>query len=196
VRPVDANVEPALGATPPSDGEDFYERTKFWAAAKRYGARNLIATPGSAVALAAGGAILWLYLDRSLTGDGLKALAIAYISLGAALFGIVLAGLAVVAAFFDRDYVRRLREFGTLDQSLFAFWWVAALAVVALLVSVGLTVVAYVGAERGITASVSTIATVFFVSAVLEALALVGTLMRHGLYRAELMADDPGPSRR
>ena len=120
--------------------------------------------------------------------DGLKALGVAYISLGAALLGIVLAGLAVLAACCDRGYVATLREAGTLDFSLFGFWWVSALAVASLLASVGMTVAVYASASEPVVAVVSTLATVLFVSALLEALALVGTMMRHGLYRAELMS--------
>jgi hypothetical protein len=187
VTPVGSEVEPAAGSAPPEE-DDFYDRTRFFSAAKRYGLWDLIGTWGSLLALIAGGAVLWFYLEGWLAGDGLKALGVAYISLGAALFGIVLAGLAVVAAFFDRDYVNQLREAGTLDQALFGFWWVAALAVLSLIVSVALTIVAYVDASRSVTAVVLTVATVLFMSAVLEALALVGTLMRHGLYRAESMA--------
>lgn len=144
-------------------------------------------TWGSTAALAATGVVLWLYLDQSLKGQGLKALGIAYISLAAALFGIVLAGLAVVAAFFDRDYVATLRDAGTLNQSLFGFWWVAALAVTSLIGSVALTVVVYASGGRTATAIALGAATAMFLFALLEALTLVGTLMRHGLYRAELM---------
>lgn len=182
------DVEAAEAGAPSDDGEDFYARTKFWRAARRYGLRDLILTGGSGVAVAAAGAVLALYLCGSLRDDGLRALGVAYISLGAALFGIVLAGLAVVAAFFDRAYVLELREGGTLDQALFGFWWVAALAVVSLLASVTMTAVVYAKSSEGVTAVALTVATALFVAALLEALTLVGTLMRHGLYRAELMA--------
>lgn len=173
-----------------ANGEDFYERTKFWRSARRYGFSNLLVTWGSGVAMLAAGAVLALYLHECLRADGLKAIGVAYISLGAALFGIVLAGLAVVAAFFDRAYVLELRERGTLDQALFGFWWVAALAVVSLLASVSMTVTLYAGSSEAVTAVAVALATALFVSALLEALALVGTLMRHGLYRAELMGRD------
>lgn len=187
MTPLSSDVKPAAGAAPPEE-EDFYESTRFWRAAKRYGWWNLVGTWGTLLALLAGGSALWLYLAGNLRDDGLKALGVAYISLGAALFGIVLAGLAVVAAFFDRDYVNQLREAERLDKALFGFWWVAALAVVSLLTSVVLAVVVYATASRGVTAVALTVATVLFVSALLEALSLVGTLMRHGLYRAELEA--------
>jgi hypothetical protein len=186
VTPVGLDVEPTAGAPP--DEEDFYERTRFWRAAKRYGFTYLLITWGSVVALAAGGGVLWLYLAHHLPADGLKALGLAYVSLGAALFGIVLAGLAVVAAFFDREYVEELRSHGRLDGALFGFWWVAALAVVSVLASVALTVAAYASASRAVTAVAVTIATVMFVDALVEALTLVGTMMRHGLYRAETAA--------
>ena len=114
----------------------------------------------------------------------------AYVSLGAALFGIVLAGLAVVAAFFDRDYVSQLREAGTLGNALFGFWWVAAITVGAVLTSVGLTVAAFAGASEPVTAVVLGIATTLFVGSLGEALSLVGTIMRHGLYRSELAQRD------
>lgn len=138
------------------------------------------------MALVAAGALVWLYLDECIGTAAVKALGIAYTSLGAALFGIVLAGLAVVAAFFDREYVAKLREAGTLSHALFGFWWVAALAVAALVASVALTVAAYADAARGVTAAVLGVATTLFFAALFEALGLVGTMMRHGLYRAEL----------
>lgn len=177
----------AAGGSPPAE-DDFYKRTRFWTAARRYGFRDLLGTWGSAVALAGAAGVLWLFLDGCLADDGLKALGVAYISLGAALFGIVLAGLAVVAAFFDREYIAELRAAGTLDHALFGFWWVAALAVASLLASVAMTVAVYADASRTVKAVALSVATALFLSAVLEALTLVGTLMRHGLYRAELMA--------
>lgn len=183
------HVEPAGAGAPSEDGgDDFYKRTKFWRAARRYGFRDLVLTWGSGVAVVAALGVLVLYLRNSLGDEGLKALGVAYISLGAALFGIVLAGLAVVAAFFDRAYVLELRKGGTLDQALFGFWWVAALAVVSLLASVAMTVAVYAKSSEAVTAVALAVATLLFVAALLEALALVGTLMRHALYRAELMA--------
>lgn len=185
-----SNEIEASGSTPPGEADDFYRQTSFVQAAKSYGGTSLLLTFGTLGALLAGGAILYLYLDNDLSREGVKALGVAYLSLGAALFGIVLAGLAVVAAFFDREYVLWLRERGSLRPSFFLFWWVAALAVGALLASVALTVAAYAGHSRPVTATLLTVATVLFVSTLLEALALVGTMMRHGLYRAEFMALD------
>ena len=173
-------------ATPAASQKDFYERTRFRQSALRYGLGNLLITWGILFALLAGGGVLWLYLADCLNDDGVKALGVAYVSLGAALFGIVLAGLAVVAAFFDREYVGELRAAGTLDQALFGFWWVAALAVASLLMSVALTVAAYADASQEVEAVSLAAATFLFAAALLEALALVGTMMRHGLYRAEL----------
>jgi hypothetical protein len=175
---------------PPHEQPDFYETTRFWAAAKAYGWSNLFVTWGSGGALLSAGAVLYAYLNRDLKADGLQALGVAYISLGAALFGVVLAGLAVVATFFDRDYVKALRNARSLGPSLFGFWWVAALCVFSVLTSVALTVVAYAHSSRAVTALAATIATGLFVGALLEALALVGTVMRHGLYRAELATRD------
>lgn len=184
-----SELQPSSGASPP-ERPDFYASTKFWTVARRYGWCDLIVTPGSLLGLLAAAGVLFLYLNRDLHGSGLQALGIAYISLGAALFGIVLAGLAVVGAFFDREYVAALRDAGTLDQALFGFWWVAALAVVSLLCSIALTVVAYTASPKGLTAAAATVATALFVSTLLEALGLVGTLMRHGLYRAEIAAHE------
>lgn len=184
-----SEMQPATGASPP-ETPDFYANTKFWTVARRYGWYDLTVTPGSLLGLLAAAGVLFLYLERDLHGAGLQALGVAYISLGAALFGIVLAGLAVVAAFFDREYVATLRDAGTLDRALFGFWWVAALAVVSLLCSIALTVVAYTASPKGLTAAAATVATALFVATLLDALALVGTLMRHGLYRAEIAAHE------
>lgn len=172
---------------------DFYTQTTFVASARRYGFSALLLTWGWACGLLAAGGTLFLYLHHCLPDDGVKALGVAYISLGAALFGIVLAGLAVVAAFFDRDYVKQLRDAGTLQQSLFGFWWVAAVAVLSLLASVALTVAVYVKGSEPVVAATLALATGLFVAALLEALSLVGTMMRHGLYRAERIArEDSG----
>lgn len=177
--------------TPPEEGgQDFYESTRFWKAARAYGLDQLILTWGVAVALASAGGILFLFLHDDLPLSGVKAMAVAYVSLGAALFGIVLAGFAVVAAFFDRDYVSKLREAGTLGDSLFGFWWVAAITVLAVLASVGLTVAAFSGASKPVTAVALGIATTLFVASLGEALSLVGTILRHALYRSELARRD------
>lgn len=173
--------------TPPEEEkQDLYESTRFWNAARAYGLDQLILTWGFAVALVCAGGVLFLFLHGDLPLSGVKALAVAYVSLGAALFGIVLAGLAVVAAFFDRDYVSQLREAGTLGDALFGFWWVAAITVGGVLASVGLTVAAFAGASEPVTAVALGIATTLFVASLGEALSLVGTIMRHGLYRSEL----------
>lgn len=175
---------------PEQDGPDFYESTRFWAAARAYGAGGLVLTWGSAVSLASSAGVLFLYLHGDLPLDGVKALAVSYVSLGAALFGIVLAGFAVVAAFFDEGYVSRLREAGTLGDSLFGFWWVAAITVVAVIASVGLTVAAFAKASEPVTAVALAMATTLFVASLGEALSLVGTIMRHALYRSELARRD------
>lgn len=181
----DDNNEPA----------DFYEQTKFFKSARRYGVCSLLLTTGWALGTISACTVLFLYLNDYLRDGGIKALGVAYISLGAALFGIVLAGLAVVAAFFDRDYVRQLRVAGSLHQSLFGFWWVAGIAVVSLLASVVLTTAIYSNASEPVVGAALAFATGLFVAALLEALSLVGTMMRHGLYRAELIAqsDDYPP---
>lgn len=177
--------------TPPEESrQNFYESTRFWNAARAYGLDQLIFTWGFAVALAFAGGVLFLFLHGDLPLGGVKALAVAYVSLGAALFGIVLAGFAVVAAFFDHDYVSKLREAGTLGDSLFGFWWVAAITVVAVLASVGLTVAAFAGASKPVTAVALGVATTLFVASLGEALSLVGTIMRHALYRSELARRD------
>jgi hypothetical protein len=189
MRVTGSEMQPATPASPP-ETPDFYESTKFWTVARRYGWSKLILTWGSLLGGVAAVVVLVLYLNRDLHGAGLQALGIAYISLGAALFGIVLAGLAVVGAFFDREYVAALRDAGTLDRALFGFWWVAALAVVSLLCSLALTVVAYTPSPKGLTAAAVAVATALFVATLLEALALVGSVMRHGLYRAEIAAHE------
>ncbi len=177
--------------TPPEEGgQDFYEDTRFWKAARAYGLDQLILTWGVGVALACAAGVLFLFLHGDLPTSGVKALAVSYVSLGAALFGIVLAGFAVVAAFFDRDYVAKLREAGTLGDSLFGFWWVAAITVLAVLASVGLTVAAFAGASKPVMAVALGIATTLFVASLGEALSLVGTIMRHALYRSELARRD------
>lgn len=176
---------------PPDDGgEDFYESTRFWVAARSYGFGSLLFTWGSAVALGGAGAVLFLFLRGDLTLSGVKALGVAYVSLGAALFGIVLAGFAVVAAFFDEEYVSKLRDAGSLRNSLFGFWWVAALTVAAVIFGVALTVTAFAGASRPVTAVVVSLATALFIASLAEALSLVGTIMRHALYRSELSRRD------
>jgi signal transduction histidine kinase len=184
-----SEMEPAAQASPP-EMPDFYASTKFWTVARRYGYCDLLVTWGSLLGVLAAAGVLFLYLNHDLPGAGLQALGIAYISLGAALFGIVLAGLAVVGAFFDREYVAALRDAGTLDRALFGFWWVAALAVVSLLCSIALTVVTYTSAPKALAAAAVTVATTLFVATLIEALALVGSVMRHGLYRAEIAARD------
>lgn len=177
--------------TPPEErGQDLYESTRFWTAARSYGYDQLLLTWGFAVALGFAGGVLYLFLHGDLPLDGVKALAVAYVSLGAALFGIVLAGLAVVAAFFDRDYVSQLRKAGTLGDALFGFWWVAAITVAAVLTSVGLTAAAFAGASKPVMAVALAVATTLFVASLGEALSLVGTIMRHGLYRSELAQRD------
>jgi hypothetical protein len=175
---------------PEDGGKDFYESTRFWAAARSYGFGSLVFTWGSAVALSGAGAVLFLFLHGDLSLDGIKALGVAYVSLGAALFGIVLAGFAVVAAFFDDDYVSELKKAGTLANALFGFWWVAAITVASVICSVGLTVTAFAGGSRAVTAAILTLATALFIASLSEALSLVGTIMRHALYRSELSRRD------
>lgn len=179
---------------PPDESEaeqDLYRQTGFVLMAASYGLRDLLVTWGSFFGLAAAAGVGYLYIKDILSDEGLKVLSVSYVSLEAALFGIVLAGLAVVATFFDPRYTEFLRKSGALKDTLFLFWWVAALAATSLLASVALTVTSTVGAAKGINAVAVILATLLFVSALIEALALVGTLMRHGIYRAEFLRQNP-----
>lgn len=69
---------------------------------------------------------------------------------------------------------------------MFAFWWVAALAVVALFASVGFVVVTWTTHDLVPTTIALGVASFLFAAALAESLSLVGSMMRHGLYRAEL----------
>lgn len=179
-----SEARPVVPSEPAS--QDFYERTRFWTVARRYGLSALLLTWGSAFATVAASALVVLYCLDVISVSALKALAVAYTSIAAALFGIVLAGLAVVAAFFDKQYAALLREHGVLDRALFGFWWVAALAVVALFASIAFIVTAWATRDTVPLAIALGLSSVTFAAALGEALALVGSLMRHGLYRAEL----------
>lgn len=184
------------GVMPPPEesepGHDLRKETRFSVLAVNYGLDPLVRTWGSFFGAVASTGVGYLYIRDILTNEGLKTLSVSYVSLSAALFGIVLAGLAVVATFFDPRYTEFLRRSGSLKNTLFLFWWVATLAVLSLLASVALTVTSAVDAAKAINAVAVVLATFLFVSAVIEALALVGTLMRHGIYRAEFLRADHG----
>ncbi len=67
--------------TPPEeDGQDFYESTRFWTAARAYGLNNLVLTWGSAVSLASAGGVIFLddigagHIGRHQVGGELDAL--------------------------------------------------------------------------------------------------------------------------
>lgn len=172
-----------------------WESSTFLAAARNFGYRNLFVTPGIAVALASGLVLGILYATQLPTGIA-RVLALGYLSLGAALLGIVLAGLAVVAAFFDPSYSARLARVGSLTGALFMFWWVAAIAVAAIASSLASLIVFAAVSSQPTRATFLAIATTLFFAALLETLALVGTVMRHGLYRAALHKNNQDPTHR
>jgi len=181
----------------PSDGESpdevAYQETRFLPAAAEYGWRNLLLTRSLFVAaiLAAGAGLF--YRQRDIGPDVVVSGAGSYVALSAALFGIVLAGLAVIAAFFDPAYVKLLHRAEVLRPSLFAFWWVAFLAVVALVAALVVQYTAGAIHARCIVGTEFTIATFLFLFAIFEALSLVGTVMRHGLWRARWLTDSGPP---
>lgn len=166
-----------------------YARTAFRRAASEYGWWNLIGTWSLVVAALLAGAAALFFRQRNVSTDVVVSVAGSFIALSAALFGIVLAGLAVVAAFFDPTYLRQLHATDTLRRSLFAFWWVAALTVCALVAAVVVQFTAGSIHARCVVGTEFTIATFLFLLAIFEALSLVGTVMRHGLWRARMLFD-------
>lgn len=73
---------------------------------------------------------LAFFIPRSFFQGNLNALAAAELGVASALVGIILAGLAILAVFLDREYVEILAKTGGgLEEDLFMFWFTAALAV-------------------------------------------------------------------
>ena len=185
--------EPAHRATAPFPIEaakaeaELWAQTQFRNAARDFGYRNLLLT-GSSIsplipAIAAG---VLFGLHKLAAGDAVT-IALALVSIAAALLGLVLAGLAVVAAFFDPEYVRTLSQRGSLRGALFLFWWVALVAICSVTSSVVLLVTAQATSSRGALAATSAVAAYFFFFTLFETFALVGNVLRHGVYRAEIV---------
>jgi hypothetical protein len=109
---------------------------------------------------------------------------VAFLGLAAALFGIVLAGLAIVGVFFDRDYAVIAYRSKLLEKSLFLFWWVGTLAVIAICTASLTLLLALVSHCAALLAPAVGVSAFFFFATLLESLSLLGHLMRQGMYRA------------
>lgn len=166
-----------------------HQSTEFIAVARDYGLAPLLLTPG--VKAAAGPAVLvgLLVALGALGQSALASLGLGLIICSTALFALVLAILSTGASIFDRPYAEALDRVGTLRPALFAFWWTAALAAGALVAAVCLAVVAEAQAPVALAAAIAGIASFLGLCALLETLALGGTIMRHSLYRALVAAD-------
>jgi hypothetical protein len=160
--------------------------SRFVPSARQYGVAHLLWRNRSLwLALLFGSAIPALFATEQLPAGAGKDLALGILSLAAALFGIVIAALAVVAAFFDKDYALRLDSVGSLQRSLFAFWWVAVVAVGALTAGMAFLITSLATECSTVLAIASAPASVLFFAALFESLSLVSMLMLHGLYRAQ-----------
>lgn len=59
-----------------------------------------------------------------------------------AILGVILAGLAIVVVFLDREYLKVLERAGGVHADFFPFWFTAALAVVTVVLDVALVLIA------------------------------------------------------
>jgi hypothetical protein len=166
------------------DGDDL-RRWGFWQAANRFGARDLVLRGENGVAVVSTASVVVLSATDTLSPDRLTTIATGYLAIGGALFGLVLAGLAVFAAFLQPDYAKLVTRAGVFPDILFEFVWVAALTVC----SIGLAIVVLVqtGAttEDGANSTTIGLSTFFFVAALGSGLRLVYELMMQGVLREE-----------
>lgn len=117
-------------------------------------------------------------------------LAAAQLGVASALFGIVLAGLAVIVAFLNESYVKLLASAGEgLEEDFFPFWFTAVLAVCSITLStaallLGQQTVQYIPART----AVFTLNWLFLWT-VFSALNLVPFTAAHGINRALQILD-------
>lgn len=153
----------------------------FWSVAAE-NRRDVASWDVLAAALLAGVAVLLTpdrVIDRTLPG-----LLQAEVQAVGALFGFVIAGLAVVVAFFDARFLKLLKRTTTgVSGSFWPFWLISAIAVCSLMAS-GISLVV-VGFDCPLADRIAFAVTTFFgVWALLAALRLIQFIVAQGVSRA------------
>ena len=138
------------------------------------------------VALPVAGVSAAFVTDKMLT-DGLHELLLGEVTAIAALFGFIVAGLAVVVAFLDERFLQFLaREDQDFVGNFWPFWLVAGLAVISLALSgAGLIIVA--GAHARVARYVFGVTTLFALWALFASLRLVQFIVAQGVSRALIL---------
>jgi hypothetical protein len=122
----------------------------------------------------------------TLSADDLRDVSSGYLSLAGALFGAVLAGLAVIVVFLTPTYRDALRRVGELESTLFDPIWVAAVNVTALIAGIGLLATSRASDNTAVLTVAAAVASFTFFAALINTLWLVVEALRHGIYAAEL----------
>lgn len=118
-------------------------------------------------------------------GDLLTTLASVQLGVATALFGVVLAGLAVIVAFLDEEYIQVLASVGAgLEEDFFHFWFTAALAVSSIVLDLAV-IIAGAGIVCLVPSKLAVFVLVFpFLWSLFAALSLVPFTAAHGINRA------------
>jgi hypothetical protein len=137
-----------------------------------------------------------------LPGDGLKdtlaSLAGAELGVAAALFGVVLAGMAVIVVFLSQEYLQLLAQLpdpvARFERILFPFWFAAGLTVGAIFWDILILLVDALATDtlrRVILAG----STWFITWSLLEVMAVVALISGHGANRARQILKGQGQKR-
>jgi hypothetical protein len=129
-------------------------------------------------------AVVILSATDTLTPDRLALIATGYLAIGTALFGVVLAGLTVVASLLSPSYTQLVGRAGTLADIYFDFVWVAALTAVAIGFSVVVLVQTGATTEDAANSTTIGLSTLLFFASVGGGLRLVWNVMIQGLLSA------------
>jgi len=175
-------TDEAVGLWEPSS-----ETTTFWALARTFpgGIPGLLKGWTNTAAIILAVPVVVLTATGDLDSHALDSLATAYLAAAAALFGVILAGLTVFGAFVaGRTFKVLLDELTRLRDVVTGYYWVAAIAVSSLVATVVLVMLVNATEEKAVWSVAIAVATFLFMSALFNALWLVGFTIRVTLYGA------------
>ena len=165
-----------------------YEDTKFIARLKNYGIGRLFGASDFILSLLFTIILFLLFIFRQLKPQLIPDLASSYLTIALTLFGIIIAGLAIVVTSVEKDFLRIMRKARSFENIVFKFYFIAFVILLSVIVTISLKVILNLYCDASdLIVVVFLVNSFLFIYAMISSFLLVGTIMRYAIYRADFM---------
>jgi hypothetical protein len=165
-----------------------YEDTKFVNRLLEYGIGRLFSSCDFILSLIFTLTLLLLFILRLVKFEVISALAPSYLAIALALFGIIIAGQAIVVSSLEKDFVRIMRKAQSFDNIMFKFYFIALIILCSIIITIFLNVVLNLHYTLpNLIIAIFLLNSLLFLYGMISSILLVGTIMRYAIYKADFM---------